>query len=154
MRSLDEPGGLEVSQAVHEGKTTVVWGSTPPGGADQGGSCQSWAWGHTLVQGPLGRDQATWPGKHPRFPNRQLWEGVGPSKPAFSWGPNIHILNENNFYFRIFTCVKTGNKVCEKQHPTHTPRAAGSSCGLSPTQPQERPQSHTSNLCITRPLFL
>lgn len=48
---------------------------------------------------------------------------------------NLLILMVNeDFYFRIFTCVQTENKACEKECPLHTPRAAGSSCWLHPTR--------------------
>lgn len=90
-------------------------------------------------------------GHTPGSPAQAAEEGFDPSNPTHAHGdPTV-------FYSRTFTClVKTGNEVYEKQHPTHTPGAVGSSCGLSPshlhTAPGRDPQARPTS-CPT-PAFL
>lgn len=86
--------------------------------------------GTPLHRGRAGKDwTAWWAGKAPRrSPGQAAREGFHPA--------NLPVLmGMYSFYFRTFTCVKTGNEVYEKQQPPHAPGAAGSSCGLSPTHP-------------------
>ena len=109
-------------------KTTLFRGSTYEAGQTKDGVSVLGLQTHSVWESNR-EEQSPQPGKHPHLQDSSSGGFPPQDTCSPSWGPN-------SFYFKTFTCVKTGNKVGEKQHPPHSPGVAGSSCGLSPTRPR------------------
>lgn len=108
-------------------KTTLFRGSTYEAGQTKYGVLVLGLCTHSLWESNR-EGQSPQPGKHPHLQDSSSGGFQPQDTCSPSWGPN-------SFYFKTFACVKTGNKVGEKQCPPHSPGVAGSSCGLSPTRP-------------------
>lgn len=88
-------------------KTTLFRGSTYEAGQTKDGVSVLGLQTHSVWESNR-EEQSPQPGKHPHLQDSSSGGFPPQDTCSPSWGPN-------SFYFKTFTCVKTGNKVGEKQ---------------------------------------